>query len=259
MQAYYGPGVPLPPPYLSSPMMAGHLPPQMWGPTQGVMPPYGVPYQAVYPPGVVYAHPAIPLAATPASTEQPSKISDTADRGKTKKVKRLETISTPKPITNVGAEVDDGDSSWSQDQGFHVACDFSDAKAKDDRQLKREKRKQANRESARRSRMRKQTEVEELMERYESLKTESNELKFEINHLREESKKLRVENAALMQKLGVDEEATVPEEMRHDKYETSVALPNHSRDELLAVNSLSFSGKDESDALQKPNATNLLT
>ncbi|CAL5433882.1 unnamed protein product [Camellia sinensis] len=51
---------------------------------------------------------------------------------------------------------------------------------KDERQLKREKRKHANRQFVRRSRLRKQAETKELMKRYETVKVENITLKFEM-------------------------------------------------------------------------------
>ncbi|KAJ8452732.1 hypothetical protein Cgig2_005068 [Carnegiea gigantea] len=71
----------------------------------------------------------------------------------------------------------------------------------DDRELKREKRKQSNRESARRSRLRKQAEMQELGRKVHSLTVENMALRSEINKLMEDSEKLRSENAALMEKL----------------------------------------------------------
>ncbi|CAK7348774.1 unnamed protein product [Dovyalis caffra] len=70
-----------------------------------------------------------------------------------------------------------------------------------ERELKRERRKQSNRESARRSRLRKQAEAEELSHKVEALTTENMSLKSEINQFTEKSEKLRLENAALMEKL----------------------------------------------------------
>lgn len=72
---------------------------------------------------------------------------------------------------------------------------------KDERELKRDKRKQSNRESARRSRLRKQTETEELATQVESLTAENTSLRSEISRLTESSKKLRSDNSALMVKL----------------------------------------------------------
>ncbi|PIA49203.1 hypothetical protein AQUCO_01300209v1 [Aquilegia coerulea] len=68
---------------------------------------------------------------------------------------------------------------------------------KDERELKRERRKQSNRESARRSRLRKQAEAEELAVKVESLDAENLSLRSEINQLKEEAEKLRLENASL--------------------------------------------------------------
>ncbi|KAH7682374.1 plant G-box-binding factor protein [Dioscorea alata] len=71
----------------------------------------------------------------------------------------------------------------------------------DDRALKRERRKQSNRESARRSRLRKQAETEELAMKVDALTNENLSLRSEINRLREKSENLRLENTALMDKL----------------------------------------------------------
>ncbi|CAN4108367.1 unnamed protein product [Withania somnifera] len=68
-----------------------------------------------------------------------------------------------------------------------------------ERELKREKRKQSNRESARRSRLRKQAEAEELAMRVQSLTAENMTLVSEINKLMENSEKLKLDNAALME------------------------------------------------------------
>ncbi|KQK04788.1 hypothetical protein BRADI_2g15940v3 [Brachypodium distachyon] len=78
---------------------------------------------------------------------------------------------------------------------------------KDERDLKREKRKQSNRESARRSRLRKQAETEELATQVESLTAENTSLRSEISKLTENSEKLRLENSALAVKL---KNTTVP-------------------------------------------------
>ncbi|XVE73766.1 hypothetical protein DITRI_Ditri11bG0144000 [Diplodiscus trichospermus] len=70
-----------------------------------------------------------------------------------------------------------------------------------ERELKRERRKQSNRESARRSRLRKQAETEDLARQVESLIAENATLRSEINQLTEKSEKLRLENAALVEGL----------------------------------------------------------
>ncbi|CAL5356241.1 unnamed protein product [Camellia sinensis] len=64
--------------------------------------------------------------------------------------------------------------------GIDVAPESVVGKPKDERQLKREKRKHANRQFVRRSRLRKQAETEELMKRYETVKVENITLKFEM-------------------------------------------------------------------------------
>ncbi|KAJ8748525.1 hypothetical protein K2173_003424 [Erythroxylum novogranatense] len=77
----------------------------------------------------------------------------------------------------------------------------SEAWIQNEREFKREKRKQSNRESARRSRLRKQAETEELALKVESLIAENATLKSKINQIAEGSDKLRLENASLMEKL----------------------------------------------------------
>lgn len=70
-----------------------------------------------------------------------------------------------------------------------------------EKELKRERRKQSNRESARRSRLRKQAETEELTRKVESLTAENVAIKTEISRLSENSEKLKQENSTLMGKL----------------------------------------------------------
>ncbi|KAL3006113.1 hypothetical protein AAZX31_08G258600 [Glycine max] len=67
----------------------------------------------------------------------------------------------------------------------------------DERELKRQRRKQSNRESARRSRLRKQAECDELAQRAEALKEENATLRSEVSQIRSEYEQLRSENAAL--------------------------------------------------------------
>ncbi|XP_024517157.1 bZIP transcription factor 16-like isoform X2 [Selaginella moellendorffii] len=71
----------------------------------------------------------------------------------------------------------------------------------DERELKRQRRKQSNRESARRSRLRKQAECEELAQRVESLTMENMSLRQELEQAMEERNKLAAENAALLEQL----------------------------------------------------------
>eukprot|EP00249_Psilotum_nudum_P021673 c28196_g2_i4 orf=451-1602(+) len=67
----------------------------------------------------------------------------------------------------------------------------------DERELKRQRRKQSNRESARRSRLRKQAECEELSKRVDAITVENMALRTELNRLAEECKKLSSQNAIL--------------------------------------------------------------
>lgn len=71
----------------------------------------------------------------------------------------------------------------------------------DERELKRQRRKQSNRESARRSRMRKQAECEELARRVEELKSENSALRTELTRLQEECEKLTAKNNSLTEEL----------------------------------------------------------
>ncbi|XP_020596932.1 bZIP transcription factor 16-like isoform X2 [Phalaenopsis equestris] len=72
----------------------------------------------------------------------------------------------------------------------------------DERELKRQKRKQSNRESARRSRLRKQAECEELAHRVEVLKDENASLRAEVNRIKKEHDQLILQNASLKERLG---------------------------------------------------------
>ncbi|XP_042506711.1 G-box-binding factor 1-like isoform X3 [Macadamia integrifolia] len=71
----------------------------------------------------------------------------------------------------------------------------------DERELKKQRRKQSNRESARRSRLRKQAECEELQSKVEALSNENNALKDELKRLAEECTKLTSENSSIMEEL----------------------------------------------------------
>ncbi|KAG2326693.1 hypothetical protein Bca4012_035631 [Brassica carinata] len=71
----------------------------------------------------------------------------------------------------------------------------------DDREVKRQKRKQSNRESARRSRLRKQAECDELAQRAELLNEENASLRAEINRLKSQCEELTSENTSLKDQL----------------------------------------------------------
>nr|QFU85217.1 bZIP10 [Diospyros kaki] len=78
---------------------------------------------------------------------------------------------------------------------------MTDQWIQDDRELKRQKRKQSNRESARRSRLRKQAECEELQARVETLTNENQTLREEMQRLSEECEKLASENNSIKEEL----------------------------------------------------------
>ncbi|KMZ67355.1 G-box-binding factor [Zostera marina] len=73
----------------------------------------------------------------------------------------------------------------------------SDLWMQDEREIKRQKRKQSNRESARRSRLRKQAECEDLAQRVEVLKEENKAIKEELNRITREYEKLISDNTSL--------------------------------------------------------------
>ncbi|XP_026441069.1 G-box-binding factor 3-like isoform X2 [Papaver somniferum] len=270
MQAYYPPGMAMPPPpYYNPAVGSGHPPPPfMWGAPQGMMPPYGSPYGPIYAHGGVYAHPSVApgahsqgpavtaspvggeaTVATPLSVTTPAKSSSNKEQGLMKKLKGFDGLVVT--LGNGDANGGSGDMSHSGDYKTDGSSDGSDGNTarkqqprrkrscddmtstgaevskhegvpsdlwvKSERELKRERRKQSNRESARRSRLRKQAETEELATKVEALNVENMSLKSEISRLAEKSEKLRLENAAIMEKLKnaqssnmVIEEATQP-------------------------------------------------
>lgn len=78
---------------------------------------------------------------------------------------------------------------------------LADQWVQDERELKRQKRKQSNRESARRSRLRKQAECEELQARVEALNSENHSLRDELQRLSDECGKLTSENNSIKDEL----------------------------------------------------------
>ncbi|XP_042390879.1 bZIP transcription factor 1-D-like isoform X3 [Zingiber officinale] len=84
----------------------------------------------------------------------------------------------------------------------------SDLWLQDERELKRQKRKQSNRESARRSRLRKQAEYEELAVRAEALREENANLRAELTRIKKEYEQLVSQNAVLKEKLSEPEQGT---------------------------------------------------
>nr|XP_010920014.1 bZIP transcription factor 16 isoform X1 [Elaeis guineensis]XP_010920015.1 bZIP transcription factor 16 isoform X1 [Elaeis guineensis]XP_010920016.1 bZIP transcription factor 16 isoform X1 [Elaeis guineensis]XP_019705678.1 bZIP transcription factor 16 isoform X1 [Elaeis guineensis] len=85
----------------------------------------------------------------------------------------------------------------------------------DERELKRQRRKQSNRESARRSRLRKQAECEELARRVEALKEENIALRAEVDRIKKDHEQVLAQNTSLKEKLG--ETTKGSEDARLDK------------------------------------------
>ncbi|XP_029116565.1 bZIP transcription factor 1-B isoform X2 [Elaeis guineensis] len=97
----------------------------------------------------------------------------------------------------------------------------------DERELKRQRRKQSNRESARRSRLRKQAECEELAQRADSLKEENSSLRAEVNRIRKEYEQLLSQNTSLKERLGEMQQGT--DNPRLDGDEQNSGDDNHKR------------------------------
>ncbi|KAH7425576.1 hypothetical protein KP509_11G060700 [Ceratopteris richardii] len=77
----------------------------------------------------------------------------------------------------------------------------NDLRLQEERELKRQRRKQSNRESARRSRLRKQAECEELAAKVHTLEAENTTLRSELSRITEQLNKLSSENRSLMEQM----------------------------------------------------------
>ncbi|GKV10615.1 hypothetical protein SLEP1_g21956 [Rubroshorea leprosula] len=84
----------------------------------------------------------------------------------------------------------------------------------DEREVKRQRRKQSNRESARKSRLRKQAECDELAKHAEALKEENANLRSEVSRIRSEHELLLAENVSLKVRLG---ELSGQEDLKYGK------------------------------------------
>ncbi|CAH2034858.1 unnamed protein product [Thlaspi arvense] len=121
-----------------------------------------------------------------------------------------------------------------------VAVDGSQSQPwfQDERELKRQRRKQSNRESARRSRLRKQAECDELAQRAEVLNVENASLRAEINKLKSQYEELLAENSSLknrfstvpsLEGVNLDKNEQEPEtSTRQDVAETNLGSYNNS-------------------------------
>ncbi|GJY53595.1 bZIP transcription factor 68-like protein isoform X1 [Tanacetum coccineum] len=101
----------------------------------------------------------------------------------------------------------------------------------DERELKRQRRKQSNRESARRSRLRKQAECDELAQRAEGLKDENASLRAEVGRLRSDYEQLLAQNAALKERLG----ETPGLELTAGENDQQMGTENHQGEQLALV------------------------
>ncbi|KAK7285807.1 hypothetical protein RJT34_20588 [Clitoria ternatea] len=122
----------------------------------------------------------------------------------------------------------------------------AEAWLQNERELKRERRKQSNRESARRSRLRKQAEAEELAHKVESLNAENVSLKSEINRLTDNSEKLMVENATLRGKLKIAQMGQT-QEMSLNSIDSQRATPVSTENLLSRVNNSGSNDRTEED------------
>ncbi|XP_055810864.1 transcriptional activator TAF-1-like isoform X2 [Solanum dulcamara] len=123
-----------------------------------------------------------------------------------------------------------------------------------ERELKCEKRKQSNRESARRSRLRKQAEAEELAAQVQTLTSENLALRSEINKFTKNSEKLKVENAALMERLK-NKQGQV-KELTLGKIDDKRLKPVSTADLLARVNNNgSFDRTNEDGEVHENNST----
>lgn len=221
MQAYYGRAAPAA--FYASTVGSPTPHPYMWRSQHHFMPPYGIPmpYPALFPPGGNFTHPTVPTDPNlaPTSGEVGRKVSDGKGRTSVKNSKgasgstsfavdkgsenqkAASSSDNDSPSLSSGNEVDGSLEVRSNPlddaaPGAMVVHDgmMPDQLVHDERELKRQKRKQSNRESARRSRLRKQAECEELLERVETLSNENHILAKELERLSEECEKVTSEN-----------------------------------------------------------------
>lgn len=228
MQAYYGGAAPAA--FYPSTVGSPTPHPYMWRSQHHFMPPYGtpMPYPALFPPGGIFAHPTLPTDPNlaPTSGEVGRKISDGKGRTSAKKSKGASgstSFAVDKGTENqkAASSSDNDGLSLSSENGVDGSLEvrsnpldvaapgatvvhdgmMPDQWVHDERELKRQKRKQSNRESARRSRLRKQAECEEIQERVDALSNENHILRKELQGLSEECEKVTSENHSIKEEL----------------------------------------------------------
>ncbi|KAF2295084.1 hypothetical protein GH714_031415 [Hevea brasiliensis] len=220
MQAYYGAGA-SPPPFFASTVPSPTPHPYIWGSQHPLIPPYGtpVPYPALYPAGGLYAHPNMTMTPNSAqiNTELEGKAADGKDRASAQKSKGTSAGKAGESAKATSGSGNDGASlkvlkvvaMAPQMQVMRINRNLLQIRWEvsirclqmDERELKRQKRKQSNRESARRSRLRKQAECEELQARVENLTNDSRSLREELRRVSEECEKLKSENDSIKEEL----------------------------------------------------------
>nr|XP_043622303.1 common plant regulatory factor 1-like [Erigeron canadensis]XP_043622304.1 common plant regulatory factor 1-like [Erigeron canadensis] len=163
---------------------------------------------------------------TPAKVSKTEPLSGqfflTEPDGASKKVTAL----TPASLKVSDSELKNSPAAAAGTTSATLAMVPSEGLLQNERELKRERRKQSNRESARRSRLRKQAEAEELAIKVEALTSENLNLKSEINRLTDNSEKLTLLNAKLMEKLKNAEHKQVSEDPRAEPKGLSLSTAN---------------------------------
>ncbi|KAL6993619.1 G-box binding factor [Sarracenia purpurea var. burkii] len=236
MQAYYGGGTA---PFFATTIASPTPHPYLWGSQHALLPPYGtpVPYPALYPPGGVYVHPNMAMAPIMGQTNVEFEGKSVDGKHQTSNKNSKGTPGNTSLIVGRGGEIGNTASGSGYDGGTQSAesgsegssdpndennnqeyaataskkgcfgqmlADGANARnntAGDERELKRQKRKLSNRESARRSRLRKQAECEELQARVEALTNENCTLRDELQRFSEECEKLKSENNSIKEEL----------------------------------------------------------
>ncbi|KAL4562637.1 hypothetical protein LXL04_026665 [Taraxacum kok-saghyz] len=132
----------------------------------------------------------------------------------------------------------------------------NEALLQNERELKRERRKQSNRESARRSRLRKQAEAEELAIKVDALTTENLTLKTEINRLTDNSQKLKLQNAKLIEKLKNTQEEEEEENDTEDPRPHTKTVSLSTANLLSRVDSSNAKSNGEEEMYKSNNNQN---